>query len=209
MIKSMTSLIFVRDIDNIIHQLIKYILVTFYVNETLSSFKSVVISIIREVYLVNNLKINMLIDIDILVSERMILNMNLITLFIKSCKNLTIIINVMIRKNSNSKRTVRVKDRISISSHSQTNISILVRQQDQLSNDRDLIFESCYDRDFDQSDDLYAHVVNVSLSFVQIRNAINRLVTVQRYAKLRKIVKFSKKECFLVDSSDHSLATIE
>lgn len=208
LVKLIRSFISIRDIDDVIHEFTKYFIITLYIERTLNN-KSVLVSITREIHLMNNLKMNMLINIDILVSKRMILNMSHKILFIESCEKIEIEINVKVRKNVNIRRIVRVKDRTVISLNALIQLSVLMRQLNQLSCNRDLIFESCYTHNLDQSDNLYAHVVDASLCFVQIRNATNRLITIQRHARLEKVVKFSEESCFLASSSDLSLAVID
>lgn len=164
-----------------------------------------IVDIIKKIHLVNNLKINMLININILVSKCMILNMNQRIILIDSCRNITIKINVMFKKNSNAKRVVLAKFKIVILSQTLMNIFILVQQANQLFNDWKLIFELCYNHDLNQSNDLYTYIVNANLSFVQLKNVTDRHIIIQHHARLKKIVKFSEKECFLVNLIYHSL----
>ncbi len=58
-------------------------------------------------------------------------------------------------------------------------------------------------------DDLYAHIVDVSLFFVQLRNDIDQFLTIQRHVRLRIITKYDENDCFLVNSIDNHLATTE
>ncbi len=58
-------------------------------------------------------------------------------------------------------------------------------------------------------DDLYAHIVNVSLFFVQLRNDINQSLTIQRHTRLEFVTEYNEDECFLANSIDNHLAIIE
>ncbi len=58
-------------------------------------------------------------------------------------------------------------------------------------------------------DDLYAHIVNVSLFFVQLRNDIDQSLTIQRHARLEFVTEYDEDECFLANSIDNHLAIIE
>lgn len=164
----MTSFILVRTIENVIHQFIEYLLVIFYIENILSSSnkKKAIAKITREIHLVDSLKINMLIKIDILISKLIIMNINERTLFIESCRNLTVKINAMFRVNLNIRRVVRSRIKVVILSQVLLEILVLIKHRDQLSTDRDLLFKSCYKRDLNQSKDVYAHIVDCNLSFV-------------------------------------------
>ncbi len=58
-------------------------------------------------------------------------------------------------------------------------------------------------------DNLYAHIVNVALFFVQLRNDINQSLTIQRHARLEFVTEYDEDECFLANSIDNHLAIIE
>ena len=58
-------------------------------------------------------------------------------------------------------------------------------------------------------DDLYAHIVNVTLFFVQLRNDIDQSLTIQRHARLEFVTEYNEDECFLANSIDNHLAIIE
>lgn len=61
--------------------------------------------------------------------------MNQRIISIDNCRNITIKINVVFKKNSNAKRVVLAKFKIVISSQTLMNIFILVQQANQLFND--------------------------------------------------------------------------
>ncbi len=58
-------------------------------------------------------------------------------------------------------------------------------------------------------DDLYAHIVNVSLFFMQLRNNIDQSLTIQRHVRLRIIMKYNENDCFLVNLINNHLAITE
>lgn len=83
-----------------------------------------VVSIIKKIYIVDSLKVNMLIEVNVLVLERMMLNINKKTVIIKNCQDVVATINVMFKKNLNIKRIVRSKSRVVVSSHALVEIFI-------------------------------------------------------------------------------------
>ncbi len=116
-----------------------------------------------------------------MITEKMQLNLNEKIVKINSCQKFTVNIFVFIRNLSNLKRAVQIKDRIMISSYALLKISVLVKEN-KLSADRDLIFESDYDQDLKQTDNLFTHVVDISFFFVQVQNDIERSIIIQQHA---------------------------
>ncbi len=58
-------------------------------------------------------------------------------------------------------------------------------------------------------DDLYAHIMNVTLFFVKLRNDIDQSFTIQRHVRLEFVTKYDEDECFLANSINNHLAIIE
>ena len=81
----------------------------------------------------------MLIDSNILIFERIIIDFDIQLIIIDSYRSITISMNSRARSNS-IKRTIKTSSRIVLSSHFVTLVS--VTYVDELSQDRDLLFES-------------------------------------------------------------------
>lgn len=79
----------------------------FFVKELLSKKASAIASFQKEVYLTNELKVRMLIDVNILRLERIQINLNTRTLKINSCQNIITKIDIVARKKANLKQVVR------------------------------------------------------------------------------------------------------
>lgn len=178
---------------------------TEYVRESLSDEIAAIAQFQREIHLINDLKIKMLIDIDIMRSKRIQLNLNSRIMQIESCQNLVAAIDIFARSNANVKRVVRSRDRIVILSHTLYEISIKLKK---LFNDRYFMFESDYKQNLKIKDDVYAHIVNAQLFFIQVRNNINRSVVVQRHVRLDIIVEYDEEDCFLIDLIENHLIAI-
>ena len=141
-IRKLMSLISIRDIKNKIHNSDEYILMNDFIKETLLNDTSAIAFFQREVHLINNLKMKMLIDIDILSSKRIQINLNDKILQINSCQDIIIKINIITWKKANLKRIVRFQEKIIVSSH--VFLKILVKIKD-LSKNQDFIFKLKYD----------------------------------------------------------------
>ncbi len=142
-IRKLTSSILIRDIENKIHNSDEYILMNDFIKETLWNDTSAIAFFQREVYLMNDFKIKMLIDVDILSSKRIQINLNDRILQINSCQDIIVKINIVTRKKANLKRIVKSWEKIIVSSHAF--LKILVKIKD-LSKNQDFIFESEYDQ---------------------------------------------------------------
>ena len=157
-VKIMTNLIIVRKIESNKHEISKYVITLFYfLNENV-----IVMLISREIYIVNDLKANVLIKINIMISEK-------IDILIYQAKaeignyNINVFINVRI-KGRVVIYSIYVKKFIIISPHTQLTISI---HYINFSN-QDFFFE------FDQLDlILYAHFVDFFLFAILTRNDSN------------------------------------
>ena len=125
---------------------------------------------------------------------------------INSCQDIIVKINIVTWKKANLKRIVRSQEKIIVSSH--VFLKIFVKIKD-LSKNWDFIFKSEYDQNMRTWDDLYAHIVNVSLFFVQLQNDIDQSLTIQRHTRLEFITKYDEDECFLANLIDNYLAIIE
>jgi len=202
-VRKLASSIPVRGIGNKIHNSDEYILMNDFIKGTLPDGTPAIASFQREVHLMNDLKVKMLIDVDILSPERIQINLNDRTLQIDSCQGITAKIDIVTRKEANLKRIVRARVKTIVSSHVFLEIPVKVKD---LSKDRDFIFEPEYDQDMRTQGDLYAHIVNASLSFVQLRNDTDQPLTIQRHARLGSVTEYDEDECFLANPVDNHLA---
>ena len=101
--------------------------------------KFVTVHFQREIHLIDQLSIKILIDVDIMMFEQMILNVKKQKLTIKNC-DVTIDLNMKI-KNSRIDRIIRTFQQIIISFNTQMIISIKIRDK-QISNDKNYNFMS-------------------------------------------------------------------
>ena len=144
-IKYLNKSISIRDIDNSVHNINKYIVISCFMKKKLSNDSNHLIKFIMKIHLIDDLKTNILIDIDVIKLQKMNLFFVNNTLIIDVCKNLKISIDMIIKTNLNIRRTIRAQHVSIIFSHFSIKITIIYqkidKQHDRLSNDRDYLFE--------------------------------------------------------------------
>lgn len=130
-------------------------------------------------------------------------------MIIESCQDLLININSKVRLHSNIRRIIQAQKSISLSLKLMTSVLIFFNEKS-LSDDRDFLFKSQYSQDLRHDDDVFAHIVNVDLSFVKIRNATKNSITLSRKIKLDFVVEYNiTQECYMIVSSDANLTACE
>lgn len=147
----------------------------------------------------------MLIGVDILASESMQLDLGQRVLRIGSCEDLTSDITIVSRSEPNLRRVVRAKSRITVPAHAFMEIPVQVKGS-ALTSDRDFLFEPTYTHDLGQNGGLYAHIVDASLSKLQLKNESDKPVVIQRHARLGNVAEYDCDGCFLVSPHEYPLA---
>ena len=145
-------------------------MLNFYIFEYTSFDIAVVTYFTREIYLINDFTIKILIDIDIIISKKIIIDDSKQIAIIDSC-NLTIKLHIIARDNRIN-RVVRLLKQITILSHFYIAISIKFREQ-ALSANKDYFFHSQENSRLRAKDGFFEHVIDAHLVVVQIRNFIN------------------------------------
>ena len=160
---------------------------------------------IREVHIVDNLRVNMLIDINIQNFEGMIIDIFQRKLIIASCADFITAIKVF-NFGKRVNKVIRNKRQISLSSQLIINVFIQLRDNIELSINRDYMFH--FETFFDLSSEsgVFTHIVDANISIIQIRNVTHRTTIISRYAKLKRIMNYEKKECYLTFSKNAHLA---
>ena len=173
-VKIITNFIIVREIEFNKHKTSKYVITFFYFSDE----NVIVILISREIYIVNDFKIKVLININIMISEKI----SILTFQAKveiNNYNINVFIDVRIRDRV-VVHLIYIKKFIIISSHTQLTISI---HYINLLN-RDFFFE------LDQLNfTLYAHFVDSSLHAILIKNESNQHVKIFKNLRLDTVQK--------------------
>lgn len=187
----------VRDIDTTWHDISKYVMLNFFVFELINIDVSTKAHFRREIHLVNDLTAKILIDVNIIVSKEMIIDVDKQTVAIDNCEVIAKL-HVTSRDDSRVDRAIRVLKQLVISSHTHMIISVKIREQI-LSSNRDYSFNAKKDSRFDVENDFFAHITNAHIVTVQVRNVINQSITISKNAHLDKLQDYDEEEeCFFV-----------
>ncbi len=203
-ITKMSALINVRDINNALHQSSSYVMLDLYLDDITIERKARD-HIRREFHLVNELKCKLLMRLNIMISEKMIINLTNKSLITFTCENLTIFIKINSKSNLRIRRIVHSKKSIVISSNSIVSIFTYLRRK-RLSANRDFLFESnnnIFTESLNDFDELYIHVCDCNLTFVHVRNAFVKSVIISSKTRLELLTKYEKEECFQIELEFH------
>ena len=93
----------------------------------------------REVYIMNDLRVNLLLDINAMMSENIKINYFNNQLSMTSCEDFIIVISINLI-NSRIDRVIRIKAVIKLTLNAMIEVSIQIREKDNLSSRRDYLF---------------------------------------------------------------------
>ena len=102
----------IKKIKNIIHKFNEYIIVDVFMNDYIKQNDKQLSTIERfsiKIHIIENLKINLLLSNDVFNAQRASININIQIVTLIKCNNLIIFINIMIKKNVDQKRTMKIK----------------------------------------------------------------------------------------------------
>ena len=195
-IRTMTTLITIRDFEVNKHQTDKYAIVFMYFEEKNKIDDIVKAVIIREIHLIKNLKINLLIENDILELELIDISISTNIAYIESCDvTISIIINVKFRFQHMSVHVLRTT---SISFKSKRFLKI----HNIILSERNYLFESFVSVNFA----IYAHVINSKTKSVFVRNDSENIIIVSRNFRLNTLNKMNYFSVYAIDTSNVDLA---
>ena len=203
-VKTKNKAIKIRDIENTNFSIVKYLLIDFRISSTAIDDNSIIVTFIKHLYIVNNLKIKLLINNDILKSKQIVLNIIKKKTTINNCKNITTKLTIANREFS-IKQIMRVVENIKMSARFNTIISYKLRDKIILSIDRDFMFISQRIKRLKLNDDIFSHIVNVNINVVIIQNISNKKVFISKNSRIDIIQNYEKKNCYLTSSKDNCL----
>ena len=201
-IQKITTSVTIRDIEKQIYDNSKYVMIDFYISERIID-ESVLAHLADEIHIVNNLKVNMLIDMNIMNSEQIILDFDKNILIVSTCKGLSAFIFIT-SKDIRVNRTVRTAAKTIVVFETCMTVSVRVRESD-LSFDRDYSFHSKSERQLRSEDEYFAHIIDSEICAVQIRNTISRSFVISKNDKLNELKDFEKNEAYLAMSENRHL----
>ena len=198
-IRTMITSFTIREIVIDQHQTFEYVIASMYFLDQKND-KIVKIIIRREIHLINNLKINMLIDNDVIDSKKWNIDNEHNKITIDSC-DVTIFIDIRRRSSIDQSmhKSMHIKKTIIVSSQSEMIISIhyLV---DNIFNDRDYLFESNETELI-----LYAHLMNTFIEVILVRNDDKQVVKISRNYRLDYLIEFDYSNAFFVNDDNADL----
>ena len=149
-----------------------------------------------KVHLIHNLKIKLLIDIDVLDSKEMNISFHNHSLIIDSKNKWKARIHVHTKNNTCVYQKIQTLKKQIISSHSF--LTVLIKFKSALFTDQDFLFASIYF-------DAHTHLINADTDFIHVWNDFNQLIHISLKNSLEKIIKMKEKQCYYIDSNLHDL----
>ena len=193
LMKKFKIFIVVRNIEIVKYIIDDYLLFFIYVKKQIDD-QFVVVHFRRKIHVINNLKIKLLLKINVMNSKRMIIDLNQRQFFIKNCQNLTTKLEIIVKNNVKLRRIIKVKKKLVVETNFIVQILIITRKNFLF--DKNYLFESYFVN-------VYVHVTNSSLSFVCVKNNLIVLLNISRHVKLNNLTKFEKQSCYQINSNEY------
>ena len=198
-IRQIIDSIKIRDIDDREHVNFDYVNLNIYFENKLKK-KSSIVHVKKNVHVINNLRVKILIDIDIIYSKKMTINLQTRKFIIDNCDMMIFITCTFIDFKIN--RIVKSHCIVIISTYTIITISFKI-QNFELFSEKDYSFQLHVTLfDFETKNDIITHIINVKTFVIHVRNAIDKSIVVFKHIKLDKIFDFEKENCYHVDSTN-------
>lgn len=189
----------VRDIDNAIISSFEYIYFEFIFYNILKS-RFVVNKMRRQIHIVNNLKINMLINSNIFESKKMMLDFVIEFLIINSYRDIMTFLKV-ISLCEKIHKIVRAYDATIVSSHLSIMMSIHLRDKCkiELFKDRNFMFilMKLFNR-LELNEDVFDYIIDANMCAIQINNITNKYIIIAKNSRLSTIQEYKEEKCYIV-----------
>lgn len=194
LIRTMITKIIVRDIDSNKHWIKEYVISLIFFRRTDDQSRQIKTCIRRKIYLINDLKINVLIKTNVLIFEKFILNFKKGLTRIKNCS-----INILIQTKRHVKsvnQLICLKEIIIVFSRFQIQVRI-----------HNLNF---FDKDFffkfeNVSFDFYFHVMGLKTSDVLIRNEEDKPLKILRNFRLKRMIEMNYSNAYIATKNTMDL----
>ena len=171
-IRIMTSLITNRDIKINQHQMIEYIIYSIYIAEINEKDEKIRVMFKRELYVINVLKANVLIDNNIMSAKDIFIDLEKRTIIIDSC-NVIVFIKIRISHDSAVQKSVYLRKIIVVSSQFEQTVKIYHLA---VFINRNYLFKSVELNYLI----IYAHIIDVIIKTVIIRNDFNTAIYISQ-----------------------------
>ena len=188
----------IRDIENFVTFSSKYVNLIVFIFKILRD-RSTIEQFCRQVHIVNHLKTNMLIDLNILKFEKINLLYDKFVIIIENCKKMTISIKIAFF-NTQINNIVRVFANIVISFKFFVIIVTRFREITKLSRDRNFVFllyNQIFNR-FENEKKILNYIVDVNMCIVQVNNIIDQSIIIEKNSRFETIQNYVEKKCYIV-----------
>ena len=190
-IRTMTTSIIVLDLRTNKHLTDKYAIILIYFKEKNQQKNEVRAMTIKKIHLINDLKINILLENNIFDFELFDIFMSTNTTYIESCK-ITISINITTTHRFFQSKFVHFTKIKIVSSNFERFISI----HKIVTFNRNYLFESFDSTNFS----IYAHLIDDKINFILIRNNSDKFLKIFRNFKLSFLFQFSDINVFQINT---------
>ena len=163
----------------------------------------------RDFHIVVHLKAKMLLGMDLIGPEMIDTNIKRRVAIIGSCQGLEVPLYIKPRQGGKIKRIVRAKAKVTIEPHTIRNVEVKVAD---LPRERDLTFTPDHSNatsEIRQKGAVYAHMVDSSMTFVQVRNDSDSPLVVQRHVRLGTVNDLEEEGCYAAAPEDHGFAGLD
>lgn len=162
---------------------------------------SIIDKLRRQIYIVDNLKTNLLIDLDILGSKQIIVDYKRKLLTIDNYRDITISITITPSKDR-VKRVVKAHQAIIVLSYFTIIVPIQLRGKTKLLIDRDLIFMLLHNiKRFESKDNILSYIINANMCVVQVNNTSNCAIIIAKNLRLDIIQNYKEEKYYTISSN--------
>ena len=193
-IRIMTTSLSIRDLDTTQHKTTKYAIILMYLNDEDNFDRKIRACFHREIHIVDDLKVNILIDIDVIDAENIIID---IESKIARIDNYNVIISIEVCNSQAEiamQKLVHLRKTIIVSSHSKLTIEI----HNFNVSDKDFLFES----DEILFLTVYAHMIDISIKAIVMRNDFDQVVQIFRNQRLERLIELEYLNAYLIDQDE-------
>lgn len=204
-IHKMITSIKIRGIETAVHNNFEYVILNFYIFDMIKKEQTLT-HITTKIHLIDNLKINAFLRIDVLILEEIIMNFELNIMIIFICETFMIKI-VTKRKFEKIIRLIRSLNKIIVSIDTIISISIRIEKFTILI-DKNYNFFLKIHSALNSKSEFFAHVIELNLIIVQMRNTFKISYVILKNFKMSNLQNYVEKECYLTRSKNRHLAII-
>ena len=185
----------IKKIKTIRYLMNEFVILNIYISELINS-KIEMIEIIVKVHLVHNLKVKLLVDIDVLDSEEMNISFCNHFLIINNEDEWKTSIHVHAKNNTHIHQKIWIFKKQIILSYFFLTVSIKFKSV--LFTNWDFLFVSTYS-------DTHIHLINADMHFIHVQNDSDWSIHILLKNSLKKIIEMKEKQCYYVDNDLHDL----